>query len=322
MNWPSNKKKLPPESTRNANKRRHDGIGSSAQGIGKDDRNHRKKQARDPCSASSAKSNEQEEDDEDLYGYDLNIDDLPCDTLMAVRSLVQRGFCITTEGNRSHIVLRHMIHEVLDAGRNTASTTIERELKQLRVSNHLRFIQFISHREDVAIVETDEYTKEVRQAIMSDGRLIESEREQLVRMFLVILKSNCRTSIRYEDLLTSICEWKEIGRNSIVHNANAAIDCFVSLGIMKERRETNPTSRSYWFSIPNIGSAVASLVAGRKEIITRVKRKMHKEISRKVLESSKLRSSVLPVSFHVKDLLSKGQLKVKSTPSGEFIILS
>eukprot|EP00814_Leptocylindrus_danicus_P020255 CAMPEP_0116016898 /NCGR_PEP_ID=MMETSP0321-20121206/7740_1 /TAXON_ID=163516 /ORGANISM="Leptocylindrus danicus var. danicus, Strain B650" /LENGTH=318 /DNA_ID=CAMNT_0003487015 /DNA_START=845 /DNA_END=1801 /DNA_ORIENTATION=+ len=317
MNWPGSKKKSSSES--NPNKRKPSDTSTLA--IGGDDDNriiNGKKRAIDPGSPD-ANTQKHENFETDDFGCDLNIDDLPCDTLLAVRSLVQRGFCITS--TFSHVVLRHMIHEVLDGGRGTASTTIEKELEQLRVSNHLRFIQFISHREDVAIVETDEYTKEIRHAIMFNERLPESHREQLVHMFLFMLKNHCRSSIRYEDLLTSIREWKELERDSVACTAKEAIDCFLSIGILKERRENRIASKSYWFSIPNIDSLIASLIAGRKEIMTRVQRKMYKEISRGVLERSNLRSSVLPVPFHVKDLLCKGQLRVKNTPSGEFIQL-
>jgi serine/threonine-protein kinase 19 len=77
----------------------------------------------------------------------------------------------------------------------------------------------------------------------------------------------------------------------------------------------------WWLSIPNIGSYTKSLIMGRREIASLLKRQKWKEMLLKDLEKKKLRYSTLGINYHVKDLVGKGIVDSVDTTSGKLIRL-
>ncbi|EPS66783.1 hypothetical protein M569_07996, partial [Genlisea aurea] len=80
------------------------------------------------------------------------------------------------------------------------------------------------------------------------------------------------------------------------------------------RRLIDPNT--YWFSIPNIGPVLKGLARGRNEVVSTIKRRKYKEIPLSLLETKRLRYSILDVRFHLRDLMGSGHLKVVATPTG------
>eukprot|EP00798_Chlamydomonas_sp_ICE-L_P030461 gene30461-35472_t len=63
---------------------------------------------------------------------------------------------------------------------------------------------------------------------------------------------------------------------------------------------------SYLFCVPGMGVIVKSILAGRKELLSFIKRKKYKEIAEKqLLKTPQLRSSKLSMEYHLKDLLGR-----------------
>jgi len=78
---------------------------------------------------------------------------------------------------------------------------------------------------------------------------------------------------------------------------------------------------SYWFRLPFTGNIVKSLVKGRGEIVSMLKRQKFKELLLKDMKGKKLRYSDLPIEFLVKDMVGLGVLERMDTTSGPLIRL-
>lgn len=98
------------------------------------------------------------------------------------------------------------------------------------------------------------------------------------------------------------------------------IDYLVHIQLLLPRSST-----SYFFTLPKMGLAARAIMEGRMKVIQRIQRSQNKEIRRKTLEqmainltASKL--SCMTGSFHVRDLIASGVVKVIEGPSGEEFI--
>lgn len=78
----------------------------------------------------------------------------------------------------------------------------------------------------------------------------------------------------------------------------------------------------YWFAIPSIGKLWKALLQGRKELLSLLKRKRHKEMFLAELEKRRLRYSPLDMRFHIRDLIGSGHLKTFQTTSGLVVRVS
>ncbi|KAG5377653.1 hypothetical protein IGI04_025495 [Brassica rapa subsp. trilocularis] len=78
----------------------------------------------------------------------------------------------------------------------------------------------------------------------------------------------------------------------------------------------------YWFAIPSIGKLWKALLQGRKELLSLLKRKRHKEMFLAELEKKRLRYSPLDMRFHIRDLIGSGHLKTFLTTSGLVVRVS
>lgn len=79
---------------------------------------------------------------------------------------------------------------------------------------------------------------------------------------------------------------------------------------------------TYAFKVPGSGRVVSSMVAGRNELVSRIKRKRHHEmLASKVRQEVKLRKTVLPIEWHVADLVGSGLVHVVDTTVGPLLRL-
>eukprot|EP00124_Ichthyophonus_hoferi_P004442 Ihof_evm1s489 gene=Ihof_evmTU1s489 len=60
---------------------------------------------------------------------------------------------------------------------------------------------------------------------------------------------------------------------------------------------------SFWLSIPGVGGFIKNFYAGRKELTSKIRRNKYKEILQQDLENTKLKTSKLPVTLHIADLI-------------------
>jgi hypothetical protein len=79
---------------------------------------------------------------------------------------------------------------------------------------------------------------------------------------------------------------------------------------------------SFAFKVPGSGSIVSSMVAGRTELVSRIKRKRyHEMLTSKIRKEIKLRKTVLPIEWHIADLVGSGLVHVEDTTVGQLLRL-
>ncbi|KAG5192073.1 hypothetical protein JKP88DRAFT_230593 [Tribonema minus] len=74
---------------------------------------------------------------------------------------------------------------------------------------------------------------------------------------------------------------------------------------------------AYWFTTPLSCSVMANLTKGQTEVLKAVLRKRYGEMRKSELLKLKLKTSPLPMKFHLRDLEGLGQLTRLETPSGD-----
>merc|ERR1712232_1005592 len=75
----------------------------------------------------------------------------------------------------------------------------------------------------------------------------------------------------------------------------------------------------YYFSLPTLGKSANQILEGRKALLLKLKRSYTKELSQDALDRC-LFSDLLPTPFHMRDVLSKGLVVTKKSPSGKVFI--
>jgi len=124
----------------------------------------------------------------------------------------------------------------------------------------------------------------------------------------------------------------------------------IGIGLLLPRNAGSTSVRqsdtSYWFTLPCMGVAAKSIADGRKRVLVKLKRSNYGEVRRAALEVGTLPSSKragasqslvrsdgaggggsggsgggigMPAAFHIRDLLSRGEVRIRDTPAGQFI---
>ena len=72
----------------------------------------------------------------------------------------------------------------------------------------------------------------------------------------------------------------------------------------------------FGFKMPNSGEAVRSIVSGRNELVSKIKRRKNEEILLSKINTIKLVRTSLPMEWHVKDIIGSGLVHVVQTTVG------
>ena len=232
-----------------------------------------------------------------------------CDTELAIESLKQRDLCMVLPHSR--LVLRHMVDYVLDHGKGSARSRIEGELGILIAQNKIRRFQLLA--DDIGIMSSDEYLIEASHVL---------NETHVFQIFVEILNRFQTLSANHEDLLAHI---QDISQRRInVHqsriNSSELVERLVTSNLLKPRRDKQSNHvLAYWFALPNTDKLMKWLVEGRKEILLKIKRSLHKEVARLSIENQSMKSSDLGGVFHIRDLLAKEVIYIKNTASSDFV---
>ena len=130
-------------------------------------------------------------------------------------------------------------------------------------------------------------------------------------------------------------------RGKSAYDIRAIIDHLVSAGVLLPRMGNGGISSggggqaSYWFTLPGMGKATALISEGRNRVLSRLRLARYREVRRSSIESGLVvvdkkaggglddcrGIAGMTAAFHVRDLLSRGAVRTKYTPSGQFIKL-
>ena len=227
-----------------------------------------------------------------------------------------------------------------------AATEVMREISMLQRQNRIRLLKlplqsssssfltekakkrkmgkgasYQQHEEDIAIMETETYIEAVKQAMhiyskesMSTSSLILS----IIQTFLSIISTETRMSISHSKLIKYFS-----------FTPSYCIDILVQKRFLVPSH-SNPSeslSEIYYFTLPTLGKAVHQIHQGRQSILKSLRMTYRNEIPRKALMektfSNGRQSNLynLPMSFHLRDLISIGKVAWIERPSGIFVKL-
>ncbi|CAM6118193.1 unnamed protein product [Calypogeia fissa] len=231
---------------------------------------------------------------------------LPTDTLVALKMMCQQFPKSDQMAVRPFVLRSQLYSSVSDR------TTADRDLEELKQQHTVRIFKLNSGQDDFAIMVMEDYLKQIEE----EKKRMEIKRpEEEISVFdwfaTNVVPAHTGASIRQPHLLL------------LLNQAGKANDKDVSLLInagLLVRQIADETT--YWFGIPNVGSLLKSLSAGRKELLSFLSRRRYKEMLQSVLEKKRLRSSQFNMRFHVRDLIGSGHLFSIHTPAGPLIRLT
>lgn len=208
------------------------------------------------------------------------------------------------------------------------SDKLDIELEVLKHSNAIKIFKIQQHSATFGIMRTNDYIAALRQSIAAatPGTTTPISHEAdvptatstpplslEVQSFLdayidKILGQPSQTSISHQDILHTLHSHYD---TITIENALLFL---ITEGYLA--RDTSNIS-NYIFTMPVGATVLKSIVGGRKEVLAIITKKRFKEMSEKELLKKKvLRSSVLGMHFHLRDMVGNGMLVKMNTTVG------
>ncbi|CAF2156592.1 unnamed protein product [Brassica napus] len=164
-------------------------------------------------------------------------------------------------------------------------TQVDRELERLRRDKVVRVFKLNTGQDDHAIIFLDDYLNQVDRIAKRMEEKKQSDTDIFKWFKEHVLDSKLEPSIAHHEL----CSLLSLGGNV----KDAHITLLINAGLL-----------------------------GRKELLSLLKRKRHKEMFLAELEKKRLRYSPLDMRFHIRDLIGSGHLKTFQTTSGLVVRVS
>ncbi|XP_065057934.1 inactive serine/threonine-protein kinase 19-like [Rhopilema esculentum] len=189
------------------------------------------------------------------------------------------------------IVMKHQLYSILED-----KTVVDRELNSLRDNGSIRFFKLDSGTDEFAIIYTQDYVDHVKACAGARGH----GENPLVQKFL--------TSVLPE--IKDVSIQKEKTKEVILNDQMVTV--LVNLGVLNVR-----DVKSWWISIPGSALFMKSLFAGRKAVLSLIRKRKFKEIFEMELEQRNINyHSKLGMKYHIHDLIGADLLTRVPTTGG------
>ncbi|CAN8270964.1 unnamed protein product [Cochlearia groenlandica] len=275
-----------------------------------------KRSQTNPESSGSGETNkrrrveeEEEEEEEDGFESDQCLslqDDLTfSDTSVALRMMRAQFPRIHQASVPPFILQSQLYSSVKDR------TQVDRQLECLRREKVVRVFKLNTGQDDHAIIFLGDYLNQVYRIVKSMEEKKQNDLEVFKWFKVHVLDSRLEPSIGHHELLSLLSLGGKV--------KDAHITLLINAGLLT-RQLIDPDM--YWFAIPSAGKLWKGLLQGRKELLSLLKRKRHKEMFLAELEKKRLRFSPMDIRFHIRDLIGSGHLKTVETTSGLLVRVS
>ncbi len=97
------------------------------------------------------------------------------------------------------------------------------------------------------------------------------------------------------------------------------IDLLVQQSLLQRDSSLSSLGQRFVFSLPGAGHVVKSLLAGRRELVSIIKRKKYGQMLQSKIQQLKLKSSHLSIGWHLKDVIGSGAVHVEGTTVGPLV---
>eukprot|EP00026_Physarum_polycephalum_P013777 Phypoly_transcript_14217.p1 GENE.Phypoly_transcript_14217~~Phypoly_transcript_14217.p1 ORF type:complete len:271 (+),score=41.32 Phypoly_transcript_14217:141-953(+) len=198
----------------------------------------------------------------------------------------------------------------------TNRTDVDRELDNLKREGSIRVFKLLSGKNDYAVVTREDYIASIRK--FADYKSEQEIKPSVFEKFIEnVLPNYNDVQIHKTKLLELLFGTSKSSSGEITDSQkDGALTTLVNASLLLVYGVDN-----FWFCIPNAGLFVASLVKGRKEIISVLKRQKFKELLLSDLQKKKLRYSSLSMDFLVKDMNGLNIIERVPTTTGFLIRL-
>jgi hypothetical protein len=249
-------------------------------------------------------------DDNDLLDSPFPMDDgdIPCDSLLALRSLVQANRCLYIPLHVGMIpcILESQVYGILKSedGSDSVATI---ELRELMSTHKLR--QLISHNglDGIEVlVESHHYVR----AVWDAHRHSQVSCPKVTTWFLSALRSSTGRTVARDQLEQA---WNDYDNDSL--SFAEALDKLVQMQVLLPTKH----EQSYLFWLPHWGTVLQDVEKAKSRVIMQIKRSHYKEIPQLQLEHQNFPG--MSSKFILDWMLSQGFVSLHSKPSGVFIRL-
>lgn len=253
--------------------------------------------------------------DDEFDDTSLALDELPCDTLLLLRSIEKLRTCLyipLQEGGLIPTVLESQLYQRI-AGSGGEDSVVTQELHTLHSNNQIRRLVPPDDETITAWVETRYYVRAVWDAHRSHQASIICNEEmknlavKVTSWFLSNLKNWTKRSIPVEALKEA---WKSTA--SSIH-IDKVIDMLVDMQVLL------PTTRStFLLWLPQWGAVLAAVDKAQSKVIAHIKRSLYKELSVRTVEGRQYPGG-LSGSFVIHTLTMQAKVERVARPSGDFL---
>ena len=227
-------------------------------------------------------------------------EDIPCDTLLAMRSLQRTSQCLFIPlfvGTVPCVLESQLYHKIQSP--NGEDSIVMGELQQLIQTKQVRRLSSPSNLNVEALIERRHYTR----AVWDAHRHYDKADVTVTYAFLTFLDHVTKRRICQNDL-------KEHCPNAWKDNM---MDTLVQMQVLL------PEDNAYMLWLPRWGIVLKELSKGQAKVIQQLKRSMYKELSKTQVE--RLHHTGLSGSYVLHTLVAQGLVELHERPSGTFVRL-
>jgi hypothetical protein len=228
-------------------------------------------------------------------------EDIPCDTLLAMRSLERTSQClfIPLFVGTVPCVLESQLYHTLQS-QNGEDSVVTSELQQLTQTRQVRRLSSPSNLNVEALIERRHYTR----AVWDAHRHYDKADVTVTSAFLQCLDHVTKRRISQSDLKEHCPNaWKD-----------DMVDTLVQMQVLL------PMDNTYMLWLPHWGLVLKELSKGQAKVIQQLKRSMYKELSK--TQVTRLHHAGLSGSFVLHTLVAQGLVELLERPSGTFVRLT
>jgi Serine-threonine protein kinase 19 len=227
-------------------------------------------------------------------------EDIPCDTLLAMRSLERTSQClfIPLFVGTVPCVLESQLYHTLRS-QNGEDSIVTTELQQLTQTQQVRRLSSPSNLHVEALIERRHYAR----AVWDAHRHYDKADVTVTSAFLSCLDHVSKRRISQSDL-NEHCPntWKD-----------NMVDTLVQMQVLL------PVDNAYMLWLPHWGLVLKELSKGQARVIQQLKRSMYKELSKTQVE--RIHHTGLSGRFVLHTLVAQGLVELHERPSGTFVRL-
>lgn len=244
-----------------------------------------------------------------LEDNDVIEEEIPCDTLLAIRSLEQTRKCLDIPLFCGTVpcVLESQLQAKLQS-HDDYDSIVTAELQQLIRSNKIRRLSSIPGGNSDVMVEAVMETRYYKRAVWDAHRHIPTSNPKVTAGFVSCLDRLTKRQVSLSDLQqswpTETYSWND-----------KHVDVLVQMQVLLPLTKGD----AYLFWLPHWGLVLKQLTRAQEKVISQLKRSLYKELTQSQVE--RMHHTGLSGPFVLHTLVAQGLVELQERPCGAFVRL-